>query len=250
MNKVLIKGGYCMADFGKYLRSLRENRGLGVNQLALMVNASPSLISKVENGKRGAPKTSTLDELSKVLRISQIEIYFMAGHTSILGVDPEFNFSENAYRYMTEEDLEIIKESKKKTYKFRGDVRKELKEDIPNILGIRLKKLIHKNGNNYGKTSKELGIEEYVIHNILSGDYIPDYQFVNKIANYFDVSTDYLLGNNNQVVEKSDRDQIIELINKVATEPLHFEDFENMSADELRSVYDMIKMFNARKKGD
>lgn len=66
--------------FGKYLKELREKRGLGVNQLGAFSGVSPSLISKIENGGRGKPKPETIEKLSLALRVPYEELMKNAGY--------------------------------------------------------------------------------------------------------------------------------------------------------------------------
>ena len=108
------KGGVNMAEFGKYLKAMREQRGLGVNQLAALSGVSSSLISRVENEKRGAPKSSTLDELAKVLKASQVEFYFMAGHVGALEYNQDFIPSDLALHYLSDEDKKLFNKDKLK----------------------------------------------------------------------------------------------------------------------------------------
>ncbi|MCM2675552.1 helix-turn-helix domain-containing protein [Alkalicoccobacillus plakortidis] len=103
-----------MAEFGKYLKAMREQRGLGVNQLAALSGVSSSLISRVENEKRGAPKSSTLDELAKVLKASQVEFYFMAGHVGALEYNQDFIPSDLALHYLSDEDKKLFNKDKLK----------------------------------------------------------------------------------------------------------------------------------------
>lgn len=69
-----------VSEFGKYLRELRESRGLGVNQLAAFSNVSPSTISKIENGHRGVPKPNILKKLAKPLGVDYEVLMEKAGH--------------------------------------------------------------------------------------------------------------------------------------------------------------------------
>ena len=121
------KGGVNMAEFGKYLKAMREQRGLGVNQLATLSGVSSSLISRVENGKRGAPKSSTLDELAKVLKVSQVEFYFMAGHVGVLEYNQEFIPSNIALQNLSDEDKYLLnKENVKHNSNDERDIAKRM----------------------------------------------------------------------------------------------------------------------------
>ena len=63
------------------------------------------------------------------------------------------------------------------------------------ILGIRLKQLREKTGLSQAKFAKVLGgVSQPVIARYETGDFFPSYPVLIKIADYFNVSTDYLLG--------------------------------------------------------
>lgn len=66
--------------FGEALRKIRETRGLNVNQLAMYSHVSASLISQIENGKRGIPKPDTIEKLAKGLKIDYKYLMTLAGH--------------------------------------------------------------------------------------------------------------------------------------------------------------------------
>ena len=63
------------------------------------------------------------------------------------------------------------------------------------IVGIRLKQLREKTGLSQAKFAKVLGdVSQPVIARYETGDFFPSYPVLIKIADYFNVSTDYLLG--------------------------------------------------------
>lgn len=102
-----------MADFGKYLHAMRKKRDLTVHQLATHAGVSPSLISRIENGKRGAPKVETLDKLAEGLRVSRWEIYYMAGAEGVLK-DADFTLSETAFDFLSDDERQKYKQEKEK----------------------------------------------------------------------------------------------------------------------------------------
>lgn len=67
-------------DFGRYLRALREEKKLSINQLAMYSKVSAALISRIENGQRSAPKPETLFKLSEALRVPYHELMDHAGY--------------------------------------------------------------------------------------------------------------------------------------------------------------------------
>ncbi|WKF70505.1 S24 family peptidase [Pediococcus pentosaceus] len=67
-------------SFGTYLKKLREEKGLGLNQLSLKSGVSSSQISRLENGKMGTPKVSTIKKLAVGLRTDELELLAKAGY--------------------------------------------------------------------------------------------------------------------------------------------------------------------------
>ncbi|WP_134160989.1 S24 family peptidase [Alicyclobacillus sacchari] len=68
-----------MYRFGQYLRELRKQRNLTINQLALYSGVSAALISRIENNQRSNPKPDTLKKLASALKISYEELLLYAG---------------------------------------------------------------------------------------------------------------------------------------------------------------------------
>jgi transcriptional regulator with XRE-family HTH domain len=56
-------------SFGENLKKFREEKQLGVNQLALKSGVSAAQISRFENGKRKTPHVDTAKKLAKALSI-------------------------------------------------------------------------------------------------------------------------------------------------------------------------------------
>jgi transcriptional regulator with XRE-family HTH domain len=96
------------ADFGLYLKEVRERKGISVNQLALESGISNAQISRIENGLRGIPKPDTIRKLADALKVTYEEMMDKAGH-------------------MPEERKEEIPEWA--TYRDKRDFKKMLEED-------------------------------------------------------------------------------------------------------------------------
>lgn len=60
---------------GKYIREVREKRGLGLNQLAVKISVVNSLLSKLENGLTQKISPFLLKEVANGLRIDYKELY-------------------------------------------------------------------------------------------------------------------------------------------------------------------------------
>lgn len=69
-----------MNEFGSYIRELRESKGLTLNQVALYSDISAAQLSRIENGKRGVPKPSTIKKISEALKTDYDELMVIAGH--------------------------------------------------------------------------------------------------------------------------------------------------------------------------
>lgn len=67
-------------DFGKYLKYLRDLRGISITNLAKLSHVSPSYISRIENGGRRAPKPDILKRMAPHLGIGYTELMVKAGY--------------------------------------------------------------------------------------------------------------------------------------------------------------------------
>lgn len=66
--------------FGKYLKKIRQEKKLGINQLAQYSGVSSSQISRIESGSRGVPKPETIEKLAKALKVEYEELMRKAGY--------------------------------------------------------------------------------------------------------------------------------------------------------------------------
>lgn len=69
-----------MNNFGEHLKSIRLNKGLTINQLSLYSGISSSQLSRIETGKRGIPKPSTIEKLANALKVDYNELMKIAGY--------------------------------------------------------------------------------------------------------------------------------------------------------------------------
>ncbi|HAF97092.1 helix-turn-helix domain-containing protein [Paenibacillus sp. FSL K6-1566] len=76
--------------FGAYLKQIREDKGLSINQLAQAADISGSQISRIENGLRGIPKPQTLRKIADALEIPYEELMSKAGY-----LDSELSLHED-----------------------------------------------------------------------------------------------------------------------------------------------------------
>lgn len=88
-------------DFGGYLKQLRTIKGFSVNQLALYSGVSSSQLSRIENGKRGAPKPDTIKKIAESLDIPYKELMEKAGYINN-------EITQDALELMNNSDVESL----------------------------------------------------------------------------------------------------------------------------------------------
>ncbi|WP_054691182.1 helix-turn-helix domain-containing protein [Fructilactobacillus florum] len=70
--------------FGNEIRKIRKDKGFSLRKVEQRSGISFTFISKLENGNRNIPKPETLRKLAKGLRISEDEMFELAGITTLL----------------------------------------------------------------------------------------------------------------------------------------------------------------------
>ncbi|MHA2852866.1 helix-turn-helix domain-containing protein [Paenibacillus lautus] len=95
-------------DFGKYLRKLRSDRGLTLDQLAAMVELSKGYLSNIENGRRGIPSPELLGKLSEPLGVEYEELMIQAGYWNNRFTDEDRVLFEDIYQHYWEINNKII----------------------------------------------------------------------------------------------------------------------------------------------
>ncbi|GLY10372.1 helix-turn-helix domain-containing protein [Pseudobacillus badius] len=69
-----------MSDFGTYIKKIRDSKGLTLNQVALYSDISAAQLSRIETGKRGVPKPTTIKKISEALKVDYDELMKIAGY--------------------------------------------------------------------------------------------------------------------------------------------------------------------------
>lgn len=64
-----IENSECLYDFGNYIRSARENKGLMQKEVAEMVGISPSYYSEIENGIKNKLNMVLALQICQALRL-------------------------------------------------------------------------------------------------------------------------------------------------------------------------------------
>jgi transcriptional regulator with XRE-family HTH domain len=99
-------------QFGSYLKSVRMQKSISVNQLARTSGISNAQISRIENGLRSTPKPDTIRKLAVALNVSYEEMMGQAGHVREERVHetPEWATYKDKrdFKKMLEEDGEVM----------------------------------------------------------------------------------------------------------------------------------------------
>ena len=145
-----------MEKFHEKLKVLRKKQGLTQKSLSNMLNISQSAYANWENGKR-EPNFEKLSMLACIFDVS---------------ID-----------YLLSENLEISKESYLK-----------LKEEKKNLFSVRLKELRLQHGFSQEELAEKIGIKRNTYSDWENGKCKPNYEKLEKIADFFGVSLDWLFG--------------------------------------------------------
>ncbi|WP_233882552.1 helix-turn-helix domain-containing protein [Brevibacillus laterosporus] len=155
-------------DFGKYLKNIRESRSLSVRELAKRSDVSHSHISQIETGQRGIPKPDTIKKLADGLNIPFDELMQYAGYIE-------------QSTYTNQEEFDSLNSSSESLSK----------------AGQRIKLLRETRKWSQLLLSEKLGINNSVLSRIEAGKRDVEDYLLNKAADIFDVTSDYLLGRTN-----------------------------------------------------
>ena len=60
------------AEFGQYLRSVRQTKKISIRQLAKAVNKTPTYISDIEKGNNKPPESELLDKIIATLKLADL----------------------------------------------------------------------------------------------------------------------------------------------------------------------------------
>lgn len=116
-------------EFRNYLKELRLERNLTLEQVELRAGVSNGYLSQVENGKRGIPSAKILKKLAPVYKVPQEELFKKAGI-----------IEAGEFVYTPPEDLsplesfvrELSNMSKDEQYETMKELFKLISEDKPN----------------------------------------------------------------------------------------------------------------------
>ena len=101
--------------FGKFIRSIRLDRGLSCQKLANEAEIDEKELEKIENNNTYMPEPRTVYQLSRVLKLPQEKMLRLAGHLTV--TDSEFStqverFAARAKNFdkLNKEEYEALKE--------------------------------------------------------------------------------------------------------------------------------------------
>ncbi|WP_203334325.1 helix-turn-helix domain-containing protein [Planococcus beigongshangi] len=122
------------------------------------------------------------------------------------------------------------------------------------MLSDRLKNLRTRRNITQSDLAKRIGVARTTYAMYEQGQREPDYETLQRLADFYEVSVDYLLGrtetpNATNVDDQADKSHFI---SKIASEfpdiDLMFKDMESLSAEDMKEVYDYIKFKKSQKK--
>lgn len=145
-----------MEKFHEKLKVLRKKQGLTQKEVARLLGTVQGVYSKWERGVY-EPNYENLSMLACIFDVS---------------ID-----------YLLSENLEISKESYLK-----------LKEEKKNLFSVRLKELRLQHGFSQEELAKRIGIKQSSYSDWETGKCKPNYEGLEKIADFFGVSLDWLVG--------------------------------------------------------
>ena len=160
-------------NIGEYIKEIREEKDLSINQLALYSNVSAAHISRIERGLR-APSPDILKKISSALKVSYELLMTLAGY--IEGKNINERLKENMI------DVKATENSPDEA------------NDIDNILGKRIKLLRTENGLTQEEFGKPYNLKKSTISQYESGFSKPDDELKKRIVSDFNVSLDWLMG--------------------------------------------------------
>src|SRR5690625_2724058 len=123
-----------------------------------------------------------------------------------------------------------------------------------NILGTRLRKLRDSKKLSQPELAEKFGLTKYQISRYENGESNPDPDVIIKLASFFEVTTDYLMGHSDNPKGHTDFDPIAEhnrLLEKYGIEDSGFFDIEKwkqMGPEDLKQLEDYFEFIVSKAK--
>jgi transcriptional regulator with XRE-family HTH domain len=111
------------------------------------------------------------------------------------------------------------------------------------ILGHRLKKLREKHNLTQERAGEIFGLTKYQIHRYESGASNPDPETIKEFADYYGVSTDYLLGRTVNPNTTKDKEDVPEELNDPSFDLFlkELKEAPKEQREQLRKIWEIIK---------
>ncbi|MBH0166249.1 helix-turn-helix transcriptional regulator [Fictibacillus sp. 7GRE50] len=124
-----------------------------------------------------------------------------------------------------------------------------------NQLGDRLKSLREKQNKSQLRVAKDLGLSNVQLSRYESGDRKPDPEVIASFADYFEVTTDYLLGRNNNVVQVAGKEIILtenelKVFNVLKKQPILFNKLAEAPEKKIKALIRMWEALEAAEEDE
>jgi HTH-type transcriptional regulator, competence development regulator len=123
-------------------------------------------------------------------------------------------------------------------------------------LGSNIRKLREKENLSQKDFAKKIGISNVVLSRYEKDERKPDYDMLNKIADYFEVTIDYLLGREEKVKTKEDSlEEVNKLVKEYGIEQFGFFDIEKWKdlsqedIEEIKKHFEYV-VFQAKQRNE
>ncbi|MFC0525815.1 helix-turn-helix domain-containing protein [Pontibacillus salicampi] len=123
------------------------------------------------------------------------------------------------------------------------------------MLNKRLRELRKGTGLNQEEISKRFGVARTTYAMYEQGQRTPDYETLQKMADYFEVTTDYLLGRSDKpsytaAEEKSEEDKELEKLLDDPNFSIAFKEFSESPEENREKALEFLRYLNSQKKKD
>ncbi|WP_117168841.1 helix-turn-helix domain-containing protein [Paraliobacillus sediminis] len=116
--------------------------------------------------------------------------------------------------------------------------------------GKRLRELRNEKKLTQSELGKIINVSKVSVSGYESGDRTPDTDNLRRLADYFGVTSDYLLGRSDNPNSSLEDSKIAKLLNDPKTD-LMFKDWKNMNEEQREEAINMIKyIIHKDKKGE
>lgn len=94
--------------FGEYIKGLRQERKLSIRKLASKSGIDSGGLTRLEHGKRRAPRPDKLKALATALEIPLADMFAMAGYTVPYDLPSMAPYLRARYGHLPEETLSAV----------------------------------------------------------------------------------------------------------------------------------------------